>query len=416
VSDYPGRPFTRTRARLRTRLEQLLDDGSGRIHPELQPLADSLLAMPKPDRALNWLHNNPRLPGYLQALARGEVPLTHDGLHQLDSWRTAAHLRDLLMTCGALPAVDRQIMLFERWSRQRLAAHDDGPDSRLLRQFLTWHQLPQLHAAQRQAPLSPGARNYAAEAFSQAEQLLDWLHQHDLSLATLSQHDLDRWNVQRQDRAAQVFLRWAQHTGHAPRLQQPPTRARERAAPISQRRRLDWTHRMLTDDTIALRTRVAAGLLLLFAQTLTRIVNLTLDDVICSPHDHGQDNGQDVYLRLGNPPTPVPQPLAGLLIELAAARANMNTASNPGSNWLFPGGRAGQPLTPGALRQRFQALGLPTIPARTAALSQLVLQAPAPVIAAALGYCNSTAEKHRTSAGGTWSRYSTLPRREHDTG
>ena len=29
-----------------------------------------------------------------------------------------------------------------------------------------------------------------------------------------------------------------------------------------------------------------------------------------------------------------------------------------------------KPLTPGALRQRFQALGLPTIPARTAALSQ----------------------------------------------
>jgi hypothetical protein len=46
VSDYPGRPFTRTR--LQGRLEQLLDDGSGRIRPELQPLADSLLAMPKP--------------------------------------------------------------------------------------------------------------------------------------------------------------------------------------------------------------------------------------------------------------------------------------------------------------------------------------------------------------------------------
>lgn len=416
MSDYPGRPFTRTRARLRTRLEQLLDDGSGRVRPELQPLADSLLAMPKPDRALNWLHNNPRLPGYLQALARGEVPLTHDGLHQLDSWRTAAHLRDLLMACGTLPAVDRQIMLFERWSRPRLAAHGDGHDSRLLRQFLTWHQLPQLHAAARRAPLSPGARNYAAEAFLQAEQLLAWLHQHDLSLPTLSQRDLDRWDVERRDRAAQVFLRWAQRTGHAPRLQQAPKRATQRPTPIGQRRRLAWTHRMLTDDTIALRTRVAAGVLLLFAQPLTRIVKLTIDDVLCSPEQGGQDNGQDVYLRLGNPPTPVPQPLAGLLVEHAAARANMNTASNPDSNWLFPGGRAGQPLTPGALRQRFQALGLPTIPARTAALSQLVLQAPAPVIAAALGYCDSTAEQHRLAAGGTWSRYSTLSRREHDTG
>ena len=102
--------------------------------------------------------------------------------------------------------------------------------------------------------------------------------------------------------------------------------------------------------------------------------------------------------------------LAGLLLELLDARANMNTASNPDSRWLFPGGRAGQPLTPGALRQRFQALGLPTIPARTAALGQLVLQAPAPVIAAALGYQDETAEHHRLTGGGAWSRYSTLPR------
>ena len=46
------------------------------------------------------------------------------------------------------------------------------------------------------------------------------------------------------------------------------------------------------------------------------------------------------------------------LAELAANRANMNTAANPACQWLFPGGRAGQPLTPGALRQRFRALGV----------------------------------------------------------
>lgn len=402
MTDYPGRPFTRTRARLHARLGELLDDGTGVVRPELQPLADSLLAMPKPDRALNWLHNNPQLPGYLRALARDDIPLTHDGLHSLDSWRTAAHLRDLLMACGTLPLVDRQVMLFEGWTRQRLAARSDDHDTRLLRQFATWHQLSQLHAAARRGPLSPGARNYAAEAFGQAEQLLAWLDRHDQSLADMSQGELDRWDVQRGDRAAQVFLRWAQRSGHAPRLQQAPSPGRTRVTPISQHRRLSWTRRVLTDDTIALRTRVAAGLLLLFAQPITRIVKLTVDDVL--------RDGQDVFLRLGQPPTPVPEPLAGLLLDLLDARANMNTASNPDSRWLFPGGRAGQPLTPGALRQRFQALGLPTIPARTAALGQLVLQAPAPVIAAALGYQDGTAEHHRLAGGGTWSRYTALPR------
>ena len=84
--------------------------------------------------------------------------------------------------------------------------------------------------------------------------------------------------------------------------------------------------------------------------------------------------------------------------------------ASPPADCSCPGGRAGQPLTPGALRQRFQALGLPTIPARTAALSQLVLRAPAPVIAAALGHRDGTAERHRLGGGGTWSRYTALPR------
>ncbi len=57
-----------------------------------------------------------------------------------------------------------------------------------------------------------------------------------------------------------------------------------------------------------------------------------------------------------------------------------------------------------------QALGLPTTPARTASLGRLVLQAPAPVIAAALGDDPSTAEAHRVAAGGTWARYTVLPR------
>jgi hypothetical protein len=65
-----------------------------------------------------------------------------------------------------------------------------------------------------------------------------------------------------------------------------------------------------------------------------------------------------------------------MLTELAADRANMNTAANPACLWLFPGGRAGQPLTPGALVQQFRALGVAATQTRTAAFRQLVLQPP----------------------------------------
>lgn len=96
---------------------------------------------------------------------------------------------------------------------------------------------------------------------------------------------------------------------------------------------------------------------------------------------------------------------AELLRQLLAARTNMNTAANPDSRWLFPGGRAGQPLTAGTLAHQRQILGISTNQSRTAALRELTLQAPAPVVAEALGYGANTAHRHRHAAAGTWSRY-----------
>lgn len=400
MSEHPSRPYTRTRTRLAARLDHLLDDGTGRIRPDLVPLAEQLLGMPKPDRALNWLRNNANLRGYLRGLATGDIALTHEGLHDLPSWRTAAHLRDLLMAAGALPAVDRQTTLFEAWARTRLA-EADLEHAQLLRQFTTWHLLPKMHAAARRAPLSAGARHHAAAAVTQAEDLLGWLTARDVHLSGARQLDVDAWHAERRERSARVFLRWAVTSRHMPSLDLP-AEVRAQRAPISQHRRLTWTGRVLTDDSIELRTRVAAGLLLLFAQPIVRLVRLTIDDVT--------REGEDVHLRLGTPPTPVPAPFSELLTRLVDERANMNTATNPDSRWLFPGGRAGQPLTAGALRQRFQALGLPTTPARTASLRQLVLQVPAPVVAKALGYAPGTTEGHREAAGGTWSRYAATPR------
>jgi hypothetical protein len=110
-------------------------------------------------------------------------------------------------------------------------------------------------------------------------------------------------------------------------------------------------------------------------------------------------------IRLGDPPVPVPEPLAALLAELAARRVNMNTASNPACDWLFPGTRAGQPITPSAVLLKLRAHGMPVTRTRTAAFGQLVTRAPAPVIAQALGYHPGTAVAHLTAAGRTWARY-----------
>ncbi|PDP87397.1 hypothetical protein CQJ94_12625 [Glycomyces fuscus] len=50
-------------------------------------------------------------------------------------------------------------------------------------------------------------------------------------------------------------------------------------------------------------------------------------------------------------------------------------------------------------------LGIPGRAVRAAALRQLVLQAPAPVIAQALGFHDKTTTQVLTEAGGSWNRY-----------
>jgi hypothetical protein len=54
---------------------------------------------------------------------------------------------------------------------------------------------------------------------------------------------------------------------------------------------------------------------------------------------------------------------------------------------------------------KLSSLGFPLGEARVSALRQLVLQAPAPVIAAALDVHHTTTTRQAINAGTTWSRY-----------
>jgi hypothetical protein len=137
--------------------------------------------------------------------------------------------------------------------------------------------------------------------------------------------------------------------------------------------------------------------MLLYAQPASRIVRLTTDDIL--------RDGDQVLIRLGEPPSPVPEALAGILLQLVDNQQDPTSAANPGNRWLFPGHRAGQPLHPRTLLPLIHQLGIPAQATRVAALRQLVLQAPAPVIADALGYHNKHVAKVWAEAGGNWKTY-----------
>jgi len=185
-------------------------------------------------------------------------------------------------------------------------------------------------------------------------------------------------------------------TGRMPSLSIPIRSAGNRA-PMGQHHRIAALQRLVTDETLPLRSRVAGSMILLYAQPVSRIVRLTIDDIL---HD-----GDHTLLRLGEPPTPVPEPLAGLLRAYLENRPNMTTAASSASRWLFPGRRAGQAMDPGSIRDLLQEIGIPAQSCRTAAIRELVLQMPPPVVAQALGYHHNSTTRIAAEAGTPWAGY-----------
>ncbi|MCP2256171.1 Site-specific recombinase XerD [Prauserella aidingensis] len=270
---------------------------------------------------------------------------------------------------------------------------DDG-HRRLLTRFATWHVSRRLRENQ---PVTSYRQNNARTMLRDAERFLAYLADRGRRIDECTQNDLDTWTASAENRqvaSLRPFLKWCRRQRELPPLQLPrsvPTRA----APLGQHERVAYVRHIFTDDTIPVADQVLALLILLYAQPLIRIAGLTVDDVI-------RDENQ-VLLRLGGPPTPVPEPFAGVLTNYLDNRLNLNSAANARNRCLFPGRRAGQHLTTTSLRLR--NLGLSNLDGRAAAIRHLLQQAPAPVIADMLGYSTTTATRIAFETGTTWQRY-----------
>jgi hypothetical protein len=378
---------------------RLLDDGTGAVAAPLTPLAGALAATTSPDATLEWLAQ-PHIRDLLTRLAAGELALTHEAL---DAWprpRAVPHLRHLLVSCGALPATDRQLREFQAWLDRRLDSLAGHPHLRLLRQFGQWHQLPRMRARAAAGPLRATACQYARTRFTQAQAFLTWTAALGVRPPALTQAHIDAYYASHgphQRQAARAFLTWAAGHGHLPRALAIPGQPPSAGPAITQQRRLDLLRRFSAATATPVRPRAAACLLLLYAQPLTRILRLTAGDLT-------RDQDGQTWLRLGDPPSPVPAPFDELLHQLAATRHD-HVPANPASGWLFPGRQAGQPAAYHPMADQLRALGLPLRTARISALRQLVLQVPAPVIADALGFHHTTTSRQHVNAGAPWSRY-----------
>lgn len=233
-----------------------------------------------------------------------------------------------------------------------------------------------------------------------ATTFLHWPGERNTTLASCRQADIDAWwaeNSEHGRTCSRAFLNWAMQSHRFRRSLSIPAMKTSRRAALSEDERLDALGRLLADTEIPMKLRVAGVIVLLYAQPLTRIVRLTVDD--------GIRDGETVLLRLGEPASPVPAPVADLMLEAHRGPRQHEHRHRPGVPLALPRPPAGQPFRPDHLSALLNDIGVPAAAARGAAIRQQLLEIPAPVVAEALGYHDKTTTRLRNETGGTWSRY-----------
>ena len=382
---------------LEQRAAELLADPSGRIHPQLQPVFDTLMAGPRPQTTLYWL-NRSTGPAILTAMAQGEIEISHAAFEAMASNKTNNYLRDLLVAVGVLPPYHAELERVTPWLRDLLAnlPKDQGDT---LGRFARWHVLRRLRHQEQTGQATHGAISGARGCIVATARFLTWLAEHNTSITTATQSDLDQYAVEcpGQAKAVVAFVTWAKRTGLTSGIKLPTYQPAQPEVTLADEDRWAQVELLLHDDTIRLYVRVAGLFTLLFAQPLARITRMRADQI--TAHENGR-----VTVTFDTAPIELPDPLGRLVLAHLARRGQASYASHP-DHWLFPGGIPGNHLVTENIRGQLVQRGIQPAAARKAAMFQLAAEMPSPVLAELLGRSHANAARWAAMAGHDWSQY-----------
>jgi hypothetical protein len=237
-----------------------------------------------------------------------------------------------------------------------------------------------------------------------AAALTEWLASQSLTLADLSQTDLDTWLTagSQNRRRIRDFVRWTHAQGLTRQLHVPVEARTQPHEFLDDRRRWQILRRCASDPSLDLEARAGAALVLLFGLTPTRITRLTTADV--------QSRGGRTYIAVGTSPLLLPDSIATLMTDLAKQATQHRTpvVGNRASpnHWLFPGALSGRHVQPATLASRIRAeFDLKVRPARNAALCDLAQDMPASVLADLLGLQIEAALRWTALVKTDWAAY-----------
>lgn len=399
------------RCRLADRVDAALTGPDGSIPAALLELRDTIVSVGNPRSGHVWIGRSPAV-GILRRLAKGELELSHEALDALPQTPSLVHLRDLLIASGALPERDPRLARLESAVARHAASIENPEDAYLLKTFGTWRVTRRLRRRVERGMAGVLSAENARRVVAEAARFIRWLDARGKRVAECAQADVDEYLAEGVQARFPVggFISWATAMRAMGQLSVPAAKRGDSSArPVDLEGRVKTARRLLHDDDLDPADRVAGALVVIYAQPLSRICRLTLDDLTL-------ENG-DVSVRFGKgvkEAVLMPEPLGSLLCKLPWRRqvGISGKLAGDSSRWLFPGRQAGRHQHPEYLRIRLKKLGIESRPSRNAALIQLAAEIPAVVLADTLGIHPRTATDWAEKAGGNWTNYVAL--RTHD--
>jgi hypothetical protein len=388
-----------------TRLRQRLAGPDGQPNSQLQPVLDALTSLALPAAIVGWLRTS--AADQLSTLARTGTAITHELLDTLPVGHTERYLRHLLVAAGVLPHRDDDLERITAWLEQQL--HDrPAHHAVLIRPFAHWQILRRARTHRRKPGGGAGAAGFARARILIALDFVGWLDQHDRTLATLTQADLDTWLTTGTTNRyhLRTFIVWANRRRLTHHLTVPHRRRGDPATFLDDEHRWQLLHRCLTDTAMPSPTRIAGALVLLFGIRLSRITALRSTDIT--------RRGADTYLTLGAEPTLLPASLAALIHEHVHTLrpATPVIASLTHDPWLFPGRVPGRHAESTHYGERLRRYRIPTRAAHNSALISLAADLPPAVLAHLLDININTATGWAKYAKRDWTDY--LAARDQD--
>lgn len=391
------------------------EDLESRLNPNspadvrLKRLVAILADSARPESVYTWM--NLKAPKHLlELIGRRELDLTHEAFDAYSpSPAAAGHLREILVHHGMLPnRASLPFALFEQWLAGRLTELEEWPDIHgPIERFARWHHMKNLRRK-----LDAGAANMntatlsAKQEITEAGKFLRWLlEEHGVVADGIQQAHIDQYIAEGTSTRKHIrnFVHWLQPGRPRRRTVTVPYRTAKSIPMLTQSQRLELVRNCLEFQQVALSTRVAGLISLLWAHPLVKIVALTTDRLERLP--------EGMTIKLGDNPAAVPELVAPLFWEQLSNRGNQQTA-NTGTDWLFPGFRAGQHIHHRTLGERFLVLGIDPQRARNTTLQDLVRQVDARSLIDLLGYSGTIVTQHASRAGAPMSDYVDL-RKSH---